>query len=150
MILVAGRVLEPPTVLYKNSSASLTAGASWNMIRKHFAQPGRITKWSFLTLGSASFPYLDLFMKALKDCGLAVDAPISPPGTKGFKAQLDTDENRADTSIMNIFNDMASAGVKTVLVILPKSSAVTYARVKFWADVKVGEFLSIARQSTND
>ncbi len=143
MILVAGRILEPPPVLYKNKAPSLTAGASWNMMKKQFAQPGRMTKWSFLTLGAASFPYLDLFMKALRDCGLAVEAPMSPPGARGFKAPSPPNENDSDTSIMRIFQEMSKAGVKTLLVILPTNSAMIYARVKFWADVKYGESSSV-------
>lgn len=140
MILVAGRILEPPPVLYKNKTPSVTAGASWNMIKKQFAVPGRISKWSFLTLGSASFSqqYLDLLTKALKDCGLAVEAPMSPPGTKGYHAPLTFNENENDTNIMRIFQTMSKAGIKFLLVILPTTNAITYGRVKFWADVKAG------------
>jgi len=140
MILVAGRILEPPPVLYAKKASSTTAGASWNMIKKQFAVPGRITKWSFLTLGSSLFPkeYLDQFTQALKNCGLGVEPPMSPPGAKGFHASLGVNENDNDTNIMRIFQSMAEAGVKMLLVLLPTTSAITYARVKYWADVKAG------------
>lgn len=140
MILVGGRILDPPPVIYKNKASSVTTGASWNMIRKQFAIPGRITKWSFLTLGNATFSkiYLEQFRKALKDGGMGDEPPMSPPGGAGYNAKLPGSEEENNNSIKRVFQTMSQAGVKMLLVILPTTSAITYARVKFFADVKNG------------
>ena len=47
MIMVFGRVLEAPGVLYKGSSEK-TSQAAWNMRGKQFSVTKSLTKWSFL------------------------------------------------------------------------------------------------------
>lgn len=147
MLVVAGRILDPPEVIYKNKASVKTAGASWNMIHKNFAVPGQISNWSFLTLGNAKFPqnYLDQFRHALKGTGMGESAPMKPQGASkpGYHAGLPGIEPGSpgnDVSIMNVFRTMMQDKVKFLLVILPSDNAAIYARVKYWADVKAGTF----------
>ena len=142
MILVAGRVLQGPAVVYKGKATSSTEGASWNMIKRQFARPGKISNWSFLTLGNTKFPpdYLQQFRKALKYSGTFEERLMTPVGSSepGYTANLPGNERANDACIMNVFRQMSKDGVKYVLVILPDTKAVTYSRVKYWADIKAG------------
>lgn len=140
MILVNARILEPPPVTYGKKMTCQTTGASWNMAKKHFVVPGRVTKWSFLTLGSATFSdqYLGQFTQALGSCGLKVEAPMKGNGAKGFHEDLTVNNNENDSRIMNIFRTTSKAGVRMLLVILPSNSGYIYSQVKYWAEVKAG------------
>ncbi len=146
MILVAGRVLDGTPVLYKKNASLTTVGASWNMINKNFAVPGRVSKWSFLALGNTAFSntYLDQFRTALRATGMGEETPMTPPGSSrpGYHVTLSENEENNDKSIMNAFRAMKQHGVRYLLVILPLRSQVLYSRVKFWADVKAGESFS--------
>ena len=137
MIVVKGRILPAPPVTYGSESEIIPAEASWNMRGKKFAKPITITNWSFLRLGGARLGsnHIDLFKRALIDYGLGNQGPLNP---RGFEAPLPGSEDANDASIQKIFNTMFAAGIKMVLVILPTSSAITYARVKYWGDVRVG------------
>lgn len=137
MIVIKGRILPAPPVEYGNRAQITPSEASWNMRGKQFAKPVKVAKWTFLKLGGVRFDKssLDLFQKALKDYGLGTESPTNP---QGFQAPLPGSEDANDASIQKIFKTMFDGGIKMVLVILPSSSAVTYARVKYWGDVKFG------------
>lgn len=137
LTVVKGRILPAPPVTYGGESEIIPTQASWNMRGKKFAKPVKITNWSFLKLGGARMEnnHIDLFKHALRDYGLGTQGPSNP---QGFEAPLPGPEDAQDASIQKIFNTMFAAGIKMVLVILPSSSAITYARVKYWGDVKVG------------
>lgn len=137
MIVIKGRILPAPPVTYGSQSQIIPAEASWNMRGKQFAKPVKVTKWSFLKLGGAQFGtnHLDMFKRALRDYGLGTEGPSNP---QGFVAPLPGSEDANDASIEKVFKAMFQAKLKMVLVILPTSSAVTYARVKFYGDVKAG------------
>ena len=135
MLVIKGRILPPPPVTYRAKSQIVPIGASWNMRGKQFATSPKLMKWSFLKLGGTRLQkeHVDLFRKTLKDYGIDSDGPSNPPG---FDAALPSPEN--DDSIKNIFRDMSKLGIKIVLVILPRKCAATYARVKYWGDVRTG------------
>lgn len=137
MILIKGRILPAPPVMYGKKSLITPTEASWNMRGKQFATPVKVTDWSFLRLGGARLEssHIDSFKGALKDYGLGTEGPSNP---QGFLAPLPGSEDANDASIQNIFNTMSRAKIKIVLVVLPTASAVTYARVKYWGDVKAG------------
>ena len=137
MIVIKGRVLPAPPVTYGKQSEIVPSAASWNMRGKQFANPIQVTEWAVLKLGGAQFSsnHYDLFKKALKDYGLGRQNPVNP---RGFESPLPGSEDANDASIGQIFNTMSAAGVKMVLVVLPNSSKTTYARVKYWGDVKIG------------
>ena len=137
MIVIKGRILPAPPVTYGRESALTPTEASWNMRGKLFAKPIAVTKWAVLKLGGASISknYADLFKNALREYGLGSEGPLNP---RGFESPLPGPEDANDTSVQRIFNTMSQAGVKMVLVILPNSSKATYARVKYWGDVRTG------------
>ena len=139
-----GRVLTSSPVLYKQSKSCVTTSASWNMIGKQFSAPGRLSNWSWLTLGTATFSpaSLNQFKTALGNAGMSQEPPMVPPQSAqpGYHAGLSTNEEDNDKSIKNVFNVLKEHGVRFLLVILQDSSAIVYSRVKFWAHVETGKF----------
>lgn len=137
LIVIKGRILLAPPVMYGKESEVIPKEASWNMKGKLFAKPITVTKWAVLKLGGTSISsrQTDFFRNALRDYGLGREGPINP---RGFESPLPGPEDVNDTSIQGIFKTMSQAGVKMVLVILPNKNKATYARVKYWGDVKTG------------
>ena len=137
MIVIKGRILPAPPVTYGKEFRFVPTEASWNLRGREFAKPVKITKWAVLRLGGARFTsnHMDSFKQALSTYRLGTEAPINP---RGFESPLPGSEDANDASIQKIFKTMADAGVRIVLVVLPSASKITYARVKFWADVKTG------------
>ena len=137
MIVIQGRILPAPPVTYGANARIIPTEASWNLRGKRFAKPAKVSKWAFLKLGGARFEKsnLDLFRGALRDYGLGTEGPTNP---QGFHAPLPGPDDANDESIQNVFRTMFQLGIKIVLVVLPSSSAVIYARVKYWGDVKSG------------
>ena len=140
MIVIKGRLLPAPTLTLGHAlghEVSITpTAASWNLLNKQLAKPITITNWSVLRLGGVRLEkaQIDLFRGALKNCGLGEKDPLNP---RGFHAPLPGSEAN-DAEIQKIFNAISQAKVKIVLVILPIASKSTYARVKYWGDVRTG------------
>ena len=140
MLVVFGRVLPPPPVMYQKSSVKAEQ-AAWNMRGKQFSVPKTLMKWSFLRLGPAEFgrPHIDLFKQALRAGGLGQADPVSPQGQLGFTAPLVMgDDDGNDQKIKLILERIAKLNITFLLVILPGKGAMNYNRVKYWADVHVG------------
>ena len=140
MLVVLGRVLPTPTLMYRGSPVK-TEQAGWNMKHKQFSVPKPIIRWSFLRLGPAEFgqAHIDLFKKALKNSGLGQADPVSPQGQKGFFAQLVPGQDDAnDEKIRAVLGQVAKLNIPFLLVILPARGPITYNRVKYWADVRFG------------
>ena len=140
MIVIKGRILPAPPVTYKKDGKDyhfVPIGASWNLKDIQFARPVKVTKWAVLRLGGARFTSNNMksFTDALNAYQSGSEDPINP---RGFESPLPGSEDANDASIQRIFKTMAAAGVRMVLVVLPNASKITYARVKFWADVKTG------------
>ena len=141
MLVVMGRVLPTPPLKYKDSSVQ-TEQAAWNMRDKQFCVPKPIIRWSFLRLHrdlKFEKPHIDIFKRALRAGGLGQADPISLPGKQGFFADLEQGQDDAnDEKLRVVLGDIAKARIPFLLVILPAKAAMTYNRVKFWADVKFG------------
>ena len=140
MLVVLGRVLPTPPVMYKGSSVK-TEQAAWNMRNKIFSVPRPVLKWSFLRLGPAEFgkPHIDIFKQALKAGGLGQADPVSPPGQQGFSASLVLGQDDAnDDKLKAVLKHASSLQIQILLVILPGKNPMTYNRVKYWADVECG------------
>ena len=137
MIVIKGRILPAPPVTYGKDNRLVPTQASWNLKGMQFAKPVKITKWAVLRLGGARFEsnHMDSLKQALSAHRSGSEDPINP---RGFESPLPGSEDANDASIQKIFKTMADAGVRMVLVVLPMRSSITYARVKFWADVKNG------------
>ena len=140
MIVIKGRILPAPPVTYKKDGKDhqfVPIEASWNLKNIQFAKPVKVTKWAVLRLGGARFTSnnMDSFTQALQTYRSGSEDPINP---RGFESPLPGSEDANDASIQKIFKTMAAAGVRMALVVLPNASKITYARVKFWADVKTG------------
>ena len=141
MLVVFGRVLPPPLVMYKDKSSVKAEQAAWNMRGKQFSVPKPVMKWSFLRLGPAEFgkPHIDLFKQALRAGGLGQADPVSPQGQLGFSASLVMGEDDAnDQKIKSTLERIVKLNITFLLVILPGKGSMTYNRVKYWADVHIG------------
>ena len=139
MLLVHARLLDPPSIKYRNESFLTPELADWNMIGKKFFRSEPITRWSYLNLSNEQFSKhsFKIFQDALAKCGMGRDYPDP---AMGLQAQLvgNGDNNQSGNLIRNMIERMSKTKVTVVLVILPFKSAPLYARVKFWADVKYG------------
>lgn len=141
MLVVLGRVLPTPLVMYKDKSSVKTAQAAWNMRGKQFSVPKPVIRWSFLRLGPAEFgkSHIELFKQALKAGGLGQADPISPQGQLGFSASLVLGQDDAnEEKIKLVLEHIAKLNITFLLVILPGKGPHTYNRVKYLADVRVG------------
>ena len=145
MILVAGRILEPPPILYKDKRKLVPTGASWNMISKQVTTSGDMDKWSILTLGKATYSpdHFRKFTGAVRSTGIRSSQFVRPEGAKEgtayhveFTISARDNENLLASKIRKIFD----AGVTMLFVILPSFSAALYGRVKYWSEVKAGRF----------
>ncbi len=144
MITVNARILASPKILYKPGQDATPRDGSWNMIRIQFTVPVAIKDWSYIkfSLGSRrpdnQFKSdLEVFQKTLKDCGLGNEPHRRLPR---HEADLTMDEKRNDEIIKGLLKEVAEkTPTKILLIILPNTSAITYARVKYWADVVFGK-----------
>ena len=126
--------------MYKGSSVK-TEQAAWNMRGKQFSVPKPVPKWSFLRLGPAEFGkrHIDIFKQALRAGGLGQADPVSPQGQLGFSASLvQGDDEANEAKIKFVLEQIAKLNIILLLVILPGKGAITYNRVKFLADVRIG------------
>ena len=136
MVMVFGRVLQAPEVLYMNRGknfAEKTAQAAWNMKGKQFSVTKPLNKWSFLKLGNVNFTktHIDQVKQALRAGGLGESNPIIPPGTQGWQANVVLGQDDAnDEKIKNVLGEIAKKDVGILLVILPGKGPITYARGK--------------------
>ena len=140
MLVVLGRVLPTPSVMYRGSSVK-TEQAAWNMRNKQFSVPKPVIRWSFLRLGPAEFgkSHIDIFKQALKAGGLGQADPISPPGQVGFSSSLVMGQDDAnEDKIKSALQQAAKLSINFLLVILPGKGAMIYNRIKYWADVMIG------------
>lgn len=137
MVVVEGRILPPPVLIYGRNANQTTEGGAWNMRGKTFARPHKVTKWSFLRLGNVQLTaeHIKDFKVQLKNYGLGDEAPKIP---QGFTKQLPGGEDANDLAIRDIFKIISEAQLNIVLVVLPWRDQIIYARVKFWADIKAG------------
>jgi len=137
MVAVEGRVLPPPQLTYGKNTMQTAEDGAWNMRGKTFAKPEKVTKWSFLKLGNVqlSADHIKGFQLQLRNYGLGGEAPKMP---QGFTKPLPGGEDPNDSAIKDIFNVISKADLNIILVVLPSNSPITYARVKYWADIKAG------------
>ena len=138
MLLVQARLLAPPTINYNKGLNSTPRFADWNMKGKNFFEPSQIAHWSCLDLSRhpISKQFFGKLNDALRTCGMGKNIP----NPSEFRAPLHGigDDDRNETSIKKVMEEMGKRKVGIVLVILPFKSAPIYARVKYWADVKYG------------
>ena len=144
MISVNGRILASPRVLYSRGKDATPRDGSWNMINIQFTVPVAITEWSYIKF---NFGYrrpegefqndLKVFRETLNECGMSTGPLIKL--THHEKDLTRDDEKKNDTIIRESLKDVSEQRTtKILLIILPDHNAVTYARVKYWADVVYG------------
>ena len=137
MILVQGRMLNPPPVFYQGNKREFPRNASWNMRGKQFVKPGSLSNWSVLVLGTAVYDADNglSFRTALANCGMAVATAQGDV----YQAPFTVNDRDYDTSIRNALWKAHTDGVQMLFVILPDKNATNYSRVKYWADLKAGK-----------
>ncbi len=146
MVVVPGRVLDPPKLMYGGSASFTARGGVWNMNGKRFLKPAIMPSWTLLRIGAAAnIPIASLAsqLKALRDgfteCGLkgvgpgpSVDLPQATNGELGIN------RTTVDESLEKIFKENKEKGINMFVVILPSEDPWLFARVKYWGDVKYG------------
>lgn len=140
MLSVHARILPAPLVKYHEQSLTPKL-AEWNLHGKKFISHVSMStnKWSYLSLSGQEITneHWHDFETALSSCGMG---DCVPDPWRGFEARLhgpsDDDEN--DSAIHTAIQNAKDNSVRMLWVILPSKSAGIYARIKYWADVKIG------------
>ncbi|RAL03580.1 putative RNA interference and gene silencing protein (Qde2) [Aspergillus ibericus CBS 121593] len=149
LITVPGRVLQAPSVLYRNSAGSnqteakLNAG-SWNMQNIKFSSPSRLPSWAMLLVNymGGNPIYSDptklpaaAITKAFNDVGVQ-----APPPSAGKLVVVDRrSEDDMKAKISHIVSDlMATHKPLLILVVLPAQDTVLYNCVKRVCDLDYG------------
>ena len=138
MIVVPARKLDPPTIFYKGTKM-VPSNGSWNMMGKKFYLPTQLRNWSILTLGRARITgsQLDQLRKQATDYGLGDQMPLS---VGRYNAAIGiSDDGQTDMAILDVLSRAKRDGIEYLFVILESSVKTIYARLKFHADVSVGE-----------
>jgi hypothetical protein len=139
LVKVPGRVLNGPTVVYKNNQTAAPRFGSWNMINIKFNAGARLNKWSCAMI---SLPRLrDSFDKSSFDAVLAEfhDAlkKIGIEAAKPLPGQHLSLQHPEDTAL-EPFLTRAAANLELVLIILPEANIPLYKRIKSLADKNCG------------
>lgn len=145
MLTVNGRILTSPRILYKGTQHTDPVAGSWNMINIQFSVPKAIRQWSYLRFnlpnvyrrpGDEFAQDIKVFQKTLKDCGLGNEEPLRFPKHE-FELTYDEEQNDQEINrVLGLITDKTDA--KILLIVLPNTNAITYARIKYWADVFYG------------
>ena len=146
MILVQGRILDPPEVCYKDESQVKPIRASWNINERQFHIPGNLRKWSVLVLGNATFHSDHSSMRfrgALTRAGMTVGIPSRPqggnPNAQAYHVPKIVNMKDHDFLLKQAFRKIKGDGIEMLFVILPDKGVVNYSRVKYWADLHAGK-----------
>ncbi len=142
LITVPGRVLPPPKVNYKNSSAEVREG-SWNMLRVKLNAAATLKSWTTLIIaeGGVRQDYpdqgalkttMEKFSQALKQIGIN----ISPcqPGPPPIMVNGQEDFPKID----DVLKQIVTRGFELVFVVLPTDNTPAYDYLKTVADIKYG------------
>lgn len=144
LIAVAARVLVPPRVSYKASSASIR-NASWNMRNNQFRKGVRLAQWSYILLSTPGqqnrYDHYDQdqrslindFKRELTKTGISYNAPVE---LQSHSVQL-----RNETDADEVFKESSKSKTKIdlLLVVLPdRVSATVYSAIKGHGDLTYG------------
>jgi eukaryotic translation initiation factor 2C len=153
MIVIPGRELPPPTVIYGKGQPRVANG-SWNILDVKFHHGGKMTNWKVLvvrdgvrrwTFNGQQDERLITFIKAFatkcKDSGMTVSAepPAILPTPELPQVRDDPGRRRAIESISQTierFGDMKS--ISFILVLLQKKDDFIYPGIKRLCAVKFG------------
>ena len=142
LITVPGRVLPPPKVNYKNSSADVRDG-SWNMLRVKFNTAATLKSWTTLIISEAGVrqdypdqntlkPTMDKFFQALKQIGISILPP--QPGPPPIMVNGPAEFSQIDNALKAI----VGRGFELAFVVLPTDNTPAYDYLKTVADTKAG------------
>ena len=145
MLTVNGRILAPPRVKYANQKFAETWNGGWNMRDIQFSTPVPVTHWSYVrfNLGYRRDDNqfrndIAVFQRILGECGLGRTTPLKFPNHYvELNGKAEAQIHQAITNFLG--NVVAHSPTKILLIILPNTNAVTYARIKYFADVVYGK-----------
>ena len=145
MIVVGGRLLTSPRILYSKTDSTLTEYArirsgGWDLRNVNFRKAQQLSSWSWLNIADERRNYGGLvdpvtavarFKKALEDTGIKLDDPIAPDYIKL--------EDASDKVLHQWFSDCRSSfNLDLIVVMLPDKDAHRYNTIKRIGDVEVG------------
>lgn len=142
LITVPGRVLPPPKVNYKNSSAEVRDG-SWNMLRVKFNSAATLKSWTTLIISerdvrpdypdqAALKPTMEKFFQALQQIGIVVSRPQAGPPP--FMVNGPGEFHIID----EVLKQVVAKGFELVFVVLPTDRTPAYDYLKTVADTRYG------------
>ena len=142
LVTVTGRVLPPPKVNYKNSSAEVRDG-SWNMLRVKFNAAATLKSWTTMIVHEANVPLdyssqpslkptMDKFFQALQKIGITVSPPQQGPPPIMVNGPGDFPQ------IDELLKKIIDKKFELVFVVLPTNNTPAYDYLKTVADTKYG------------
>ncbi|KAL8772730.1 MAG: hypothetical protein Q9209_002074 [Squamulea sp. 1 TL-2023] len=139
MIVVPARILQPPTLLYANRKTIIPRNASWNLAGgTRFYQPKDLKNWSYVLCGQSKFlsVHRTALCNQIKACGLGNSEPFP---FDGYQTTLGKgDDDTTDEALQEVLQRAKADGVKFLFVILESFSKPIHARLKYFADIKIG------------
>ncbi|XP_064479778.1 protein argonaute-2-like [Ornithodoros turicata] len=127
-----GRVLDPPTLVFENSSVTKPREGTWELRGKHFYKAASVSRWIVLNLSRFTKKHdIDNLVMMLVRVGQEL----------GMKFEMPADIVAADAhrkQITNIFTDVMRtySGLEIVLVVLAKNS--NYSEIKQVCETELG------------
>lgn len=151
MITVCGRMLDLPSVLYKNDETPMQAPGGWNVRGVNFKSSvpnftdGKLEKWGCLRLSdnSSRFPpgtyesAISKFQQILRRCGITTGTPRqwTLNYDKGLDDFFDTNGRMTIEGMVRVAHQER---LKIVLIVLPDKNTALYNRIKRSSDLIEG------------
>jgi eukaryotic translation initiation factor 2C len=155
LMIVPGRILAPPQLLYRAQSTCIPKNGAWNLDPRQLGQkPFRLAKtlgsWNTLVINSGNrdtifggmqgtMQHLTAFRSTLETYGLS-PGPVQPPVVLdvAFNDLQNKDVAKIQQQILDTLRTKFKAKPNFLFVILPSDNAVLYDCIKFVCDCKLG------------
>ena len=139
MVVLIGRVLSPPTLLFGDNKSFTPIKASWNLKGRKLFEPKDLSHWTYLVVGSAVFntQHLAELRKQISACGMGDARPLQL--TNSSVPLRINDDKCNDRNMHLILQLIKNAGGRYVFVVLKKHDRDIYSCVKRAGDVVVGK-----------
>ena len=143
MMVVPARILFPPRIEYNKKTATANFGA-WNLVSNRFQVGANVGRWGVLVMGNPGGyavgnevdELMRIFEAELKSYGVRME-PYNVE--RKYWAKVNVFERAIlETSLDDVFQRAKKHGVRLLVILLRDQDSYTYARLKYFGDVKYG------------
>ncbi|RAK98177.1 argonaute/piwi family protein [Aspergillus ibericus CBS 121593] len=149
MAKVSGRVLDPPSIEYRQGRQAAVQGGGWNLRGMRFAKSTCISRWTYLwvSMGRQSHQprpdkyrieeAIQKFCTRMKMLGINIP-DARRPGMKVSLTDSSVTMEGVPDSLAHALDSIDGASLSFLLIILPQAAERLYSRIKYLCDVKRG------------